>query len=157
MTKNAACLIKTMIPIAKRYIDKKYNEESFVLKTMGDVGDYIMTRYFGVAFEQCSLLCLNRVGKVLSFDVIAEGDIDSVGISIRTIIERVIQTNATAVVLAHNHPGGIALPSTADVSITVAIANALKAISVTFCDHIVIAGNDYVSMAQTSEYREIFR
>lgn len=155
MTKNAAALIKLMLPIAKAYVSGKYNDD-VCLNTLEDIGRYIVTKYFAVSVEQCSLLCLNRMGKVLSYDVIAEGDIDSVGISIRSILERIIRTGATAVVLAHNHPGGIALPSPSDISITEAIANALKTISVNFCDHIIIAGNDYISMAQSSEYKELF-
>ncbi len=155
MTKNAAVLIKLMLPIAKAYIKNKSNE-SAPLKTREEIGNFILTEYFGVSVERCSLLCLNHTGKVLSFDILAEGSIDSVGISIRSVIERVVQTGATSVVLAHNHPGGIALPSPADVSMTVALSNALKAVSVNFCDHIIISDNDYISMALSSEYKELF-
>lgn len=155
MTKNAATLIKLILPIAKTYIDKKYDDNEY-LKTLEDIGRFIVKKFFAVNAEQCALLSLNRMGKVLSYDILSEGDIDSVGISIRSIIERIIQTGATAVVLAHNHPGGIALPSPADVSITQAISVALKTIGVNFCDHIIVASDDYISMAQSSEYKELF-
>ena len=155
MTKNAAALIKLILPVAKTYVNKKYSDSQY-LKTPEEVGSYIAKKYFAVNTERCSLICLNRMGKVLSYDILSEGDIDSVGISIRSIIERIIQTEATAIVLAHNHPGGIALPSPADVTITEAISKAMKTISVNFCDHIIIAENDYISMAQSSEYKELF-
>lgn len=155
MTKNAACLIKLMLPVARAYINGKYSDDA-CLRSLDDVGRYILTKYFAVSVEQCSLLCLNRTGKILSYDVIAEGDIDSVGVSIRTIIERIIQTGATSVVLAHNHPGGVALPSSQDAAVTEAISKALKTISVNFCDHIIIAGEDYISMAQSAGYKELF-
>ncbi len=155
MTKNAACLIKLMLPLAKVYISDRYDNDT-CLKTPAEIGRYIMLKYFATSTEKCTLLCLNRLGKVLSFDVLAEGDIDSVGVSIRSLIERIISTDATAVVLAHNHPGGIALPSQSDIVLTQAISNALKTISVNFCDHIIIAGEDYISMAQSSEYKELF-
>ena len=103
------------------------------------------------------MLCLNRLGDVLDFSVVVEGNIDSVGISVRAVVERVIKSNATAVAVAHNHPSGIALPSPQDVDITKAIATALKGISVNLVDHLIISGNEYISMAQTAEYAGIFK
>ncbi len=155
MTKNAACLIKLMLPIARAYILDKYND-GVLLTTIDDIGRFIRARYFGVHNEQCSLLCINYMGKVLSYDVLCEGDIDSVGLSIRTVIEKIIQTGATSVVLAHNHPSGIALPSPSDVTITVALVKALNTVNVKLVDHIIIADEDYISMALSSEYKELF-
>ena len=57
--------------------------------------------------------------------------------------------NATSVVLAHNHPSGIAIPSEEDVQTTRRIAAALQAVEVHLVDHIIVADDDYVSMAQS--------
>lgn len=155
MTKNAACLIKLILPIAKSYILDKYNDESY-LRTTEEIGNFILARFFAAHKEQCAILCLNHMGRVLAYDILSEGDIDSVGISVRSIIEKTLQTGATSIVIAHNHPGGIALPSQSDVRMTEAIADALRTVSVKFIDHLIIAGDDYVSMASTTEYKEIF-
>ena len=155
MTKNAACLIKLMLPLAKAYITEKYDGGT-LLSSYDDISFYILSNFFGICKEQCSILCMNHAGKVLYYDVISEGDIDSVGISIRTIMEKIIQTGATAIVLAHNHPSGFALPSKNDVTITAAISKALKTVNVRLVDHIIIANDDYISMAQSGEYKELF-
>ncbi len=155
MTRNAACLIKLMRPIGRTYVISKFKSKE-VLKNLSDIGSFVMTKFFSVDTECCALLCLNRLGKVLSFEIIGEGDTDSVGISTRTVLERVLKTEATAVVLAHNHPGGIAIPSEADVFITTEIAKALKTVSINLIDHIVIADDDYISMAQSNRFRDIF-
>ena len=81
---------------------------------------------------------------------------DGVGISIREIITQVIKSDATAVVIAHNHPGGVALPSMEDVEATRMLKAALAAISVEILDHIVLGDEDYVSMAMSKQFSDIF-
>ena len=74
---------------------------------------------------------------------------NTVSISTRRIIELALKYNAVGVVLAHNHPGGIALPSNDDISTTFMIRDALRTINVKLLDHIVVADGDYVSMADS--------
>jgi len=64
-------------------------------------------------------------------------------------VETALTVNATSVVLAHNHPSGIAIPSGDDIQTTRRIAAALSAVDVHLADHIVVADDDYVSMAQS--------
>lgn len=156
MTKNAAVLIKSVLPIARMYLEGKSDDVKCV-KTFEDIGSYLLLKYFGIKSETSSLLCLKGKGEIISFEIISDGDLDSTGISIRTVIETVIKTSATAVVLAHNHPSGIALPSVQDIEITKMVSDALSAISVPLVDHIIIANNDYVSMAQSSKYSHLFK
>ena len=155
MTRNAAALIKLMRPVGRTYVLSKFKMKE-VLKSHEDIGNYVLTQYFAINQESLSLLCLNRLGKVLSFEIIMTGSIDSVGISTRLVLEKVMRSGATAVVLAHNHPSGIALPSPADVEMTRQIAALLSGISVNLVDHIIIADDDYISMAQSSEFKHIF-
>lgn len=155
MTQNAACLIKLILPTAKRYFDSKNNEES-TLHSFEEIGKFVAGQFFAEKGEKAILVCMNRTGKVLSVKVLAEEDFDSAGISIRTIVGHILNTGATSVVLAHNHPSGIALPSPEDVCTTRQIADTLKAISVNLIDHIIVSGNDYVSMAQSKEFVDIF-
>lgn len=156
MTKNAAVLIKTVLPVARMYIESKSNITNCV-KTFDDIGKYFMSKYIGIKSETVSILCLKGQGEIRGFEIIADGDLDSAGLSIRTIIEKVIKTSATAVALAHNHPSGIALPSVQDIEVTKMVADALSAIPVSLVDHIIIADNDYISMAQSSKYSHLFK
>lgn len=156
MTRNAASLIKLMRPIGREYVLSKYHKTQ-VLKTPKEIGDFILAQYFGLQGENFSLLCINRLGKVISFEVVMQGSVDSVGISPRLIMEKVLKHEATSVVIAHNHPGGIAIPSPADEEITKQLAILLKGVSVNLVDHIIVAEDDYISMASSKQYEYIFK
>ena len=155
ITRNSASLIKLMLPLLRTYTLEKYAFEE-ILKSHDDIGQYIFTKYFAVNKECLSLLCLNHLGKVLSFEIIMVGNLDSVGVSVRDIVSKAIKSNATAVVIAHNHPSGVALPSAQDVEVTKAIKAALAAVSIGLVDHIILASDDYVSMALSKEFGDIF-
>jgi DNA repair protein RadC len=68
-------------------------------------------------------------------------------------VETALAANATSVILAHNHPSGLAVPSDADVQTTYRIAMALDAVEIELLDHIVVADDDFVSMTQSGRYR----
>lgn len=155
MTKNAATLIKLMLPIAKLYISQKHSTKSH-FTDMNEIGDFIFNQYFAATNEKLCLLCLDDLGKMLSFEVLCEGTVDLVSVSIRAIVERALQLKAKSIVISHNHPGGIAIPSEEDVRLTAAIKDAVALFSIKLCDHIIVSNNDYVSMAQSQEYKELF-
>lgn len=156
MTTNAACLIKLVLPLAKRYRASKTDKVGY-LHSFEEIGKFVVEQFYTVSTERAILICMDRKGKILGVNKLAEGDFDSAGISLRTIIGHIVKTEATSVVLAHNHPSGIALPSAEDVCVTRQIMDALKVISVNFIDHVIVAGDDYVSMAQSKEFEDIFR
>ena len=64
-------------------------------------------------------------------------------------METAIGVNAATVVLAHNHPSGLAMPSAEDIQTTRRIAHALQAVEITLADHIIVADGDFVSMADS--------
>ena len=68
------------------------------------------------------------------------------------MVEIALNTNATTVVLAHNHPSGLALPSADDIQTTLRLAKAMEAVEITLADHIVVADNDFVSLNQSGYY-----
>lgn len=121
-----------------------------------DIGNFLLGEYLFISVEKFSVLCLDTMGTKLSFDFISEGDTHSVGISARDIVEIAIKNKATSIVLCHNHPSGIALPSPVDAEITQMIVDTLRPIGIRVFDHIIIANNDYVSMSQSRDYCDIF-
>ena len=74
---------------------------------------------------------------------------NSTDLSIRKIVETALSANAASVLLAHNHPGGMAIPSYEDIHTTQNVAAALQAVDVNFVDHLVICDDDYVSLMQS--------
>ena len=112
-----------------------------------------MPLFYGRRNEMVYLLCLDAKCKVLSCKLLGEGSVNSAGVPVRRIVETALAANATSVVLAHNHPSGLAVPSDADVLTTRRVAMALDAVEIELLDHIVVADDDYVSMAQSGKYR----
>ena len=155
ITKNSASLIKLILPLLRTYTLEKHAEPE-TLKTLDEIGRYLYAKYFAVNKECLSMLCLNHLGKVISFEIIMSGSLDSVGLSVRDVVSKAIKSNATAVVIAHNHPGGVALPSVQDVEVTRRLKNALNAISVELIDHVILTAEDYVSMAASKQFSDIF-
>jgi DNA repair protein RadC len=84
--------------------------------------------------------------------MVGEGSVNSANIPVRRVVEIALQSNATTVVLAHNHPSGLAIPSDEDVQTTIRVAKAMAAVEITLADHIVVADNDFVSLAQSGIY-----
>lgn len=154
---NAAVFIKMIPAIFKEYSKEIYFEASKKEDTAGNIGDYLLTQYAGVEDEMLSIVSMDNKGKILSHDIISRGDAHTVGISTRKILETVMKTGASTVTLAHNHPGGVALPSDEDIAATVAVKNILSSIDVKLVDHIMLVDGDYTSMAVSARFANIFR
>ena len=93
--------------------------------------------------------CLDRKGKLLACKRLGEGSVASADLDVRRLVENAILTGASAVILAHNHPSGVALPSDGDYTATMRVRAALNAIGIELADHIIVADGDFVSMADS--------
>ncbi len=155
LSERSAILLKMIMPIARRYLyDKSVQKPTFC--SLDSIGKYILSRYLGETREKIGVMCLDTKGSMLRFEILSEGDLMSVGLSSRDLAKTVLDCNATAAVLCHNHPNGIAVPSDSDVRITEQAANTLSQIGVQLIDHIVLSDTDFVSMAQSEQYGHIF-
>ena len=133
---------------AGRYYQVEKSRQETILDDVGKYGDYLMRRFYGRRVETVFLLCMDAKCKVLGCQLVGEGDVNSANIPIRRMVEIALATNATSVVLAHNHPSGLAVPSREDVLTTRKLAAALGAMDITLLDHVVVADEDFVSMVQ---------
>jgi len=133
---------------------KKKNEDFTALDSLDDCGEYLYPRYLGRRNEIVTLLCLDGKCKVLGCKVVGEGSVNSAAVPIRRIVEMALQLNASTVVLAHNHPNGVAVPSVEDLSTTRILANALAAVDVILADHIIYADEEYISLRQSEYFPE---
>ena len=69
-------------------------------------------------------------------------------LSVRKLVEAAIQEHATNLIIAHNHPAGQAIPSVEDREHTLQLATALRAVELQLTDHIIVAGEEYLSMSE---------
>ena len=90
--------------------------------------------------------------KLLSCREVGEGSVNYASVPIRRCVEMALEDGATSVILAYNHPSGIALPSGDDILTTRRLAAALSTVEIQLVDHIIVADEDYISMVQ-SGYR----
>ena len=148
---NAATFLSLMNQVGRYYLVNR-SQNNQILQTIDQCGEYLMAFFHGRRNETVFLLCLDAKCKVLCCKELGEGSVNSAGVPIRRIVETALGVNATTVVLAHNHPSGIALPSPEDAQTTRRVAAALSAVEIGLADHIIVADDDYVSMVQ-SGYR----
>ncbi len=148
---HAATLIKLVKDMGRCYEVSKAKEET-CLTTIEDCGDYLKPFFKGRKNETVFLLSLDAKMKVLDCREVGEGSVNSANVPIRRVVEMALEAGASSVILAHNHPSGIAVPSGEDIQTTRRMATALSAVEITLVDHIVVADDDYVSMVQ-SGYR----
>ncbi len=141
-----------LISAACRYYRVNQANNITALDTIEKCGDYLVNYFHSRKNETIILLCLDAKCKRIVCREIGEGSINSASISARRVAEIALSVNATSVILAHNHPSGIALPSTDDVNTTKLIAKSLRAVDIVLTDHIIVAEDDYVSMAQSGLY-----
>lgn len=145
---NTAVFLRLVTQVGRCYLTDRASKAK-VLPTLESCAKYLQTYFFGRNVETVYLLCLDAKCKMLCCKKLSEGDVNSTSISVRKIVETALTTNASSVVLAHNHPGGMAVPSNADVQTTSQIAAALRAVDVNFIDHILVTDDDYVSLVQS--------
>ena len=147
---NGALLLNLIPQMGRFYMTDRASAPG-VLTTLEQCAQYLMPRFFGRKLETVFRLCLDAKCKVLCCREVGEGGTNSTGISIRRVVETALGVNATSVVLAHNHPSGVALPSPEDIQTTRRVAMALQAVEIALVDHIIVADDDYVSIAQSDE------
>lgn len=147
---HAATLLALVTDVARYYQVDTIQNHKF-LTTLDACGEYLVPYFFGRNRETVFLLCLDAKCKVLCCKELGEGNVNAAGISVRRVVETAINSNATTVILAHNHPSGIAVPSNEDLFTTRRVAAALDAVDVHLADHIIVADGDYVSIAQSGK------
>ena len=145
---NVAVLLKLVTEMGRLYMVKRA-EDTKILKTITDCGEYLKSYFFGRVNETVYLLCLDAKCKVIGCRKVGEGSVNSANVPIRRIVEMALAANATSVVLAHNHPSGVAVPSDEDIATTKRVAAALSMVDVILVDHIVVADDDFVSMVHS--------
>ena len=151
ISENTATFLNLVTAVG-RYYHVSRSKVQNVLTTTESCGEYLLPYFVGRRVECVYLLCLDAKCKVLCCKEVGEGSVNSAGVSIRRIVEVALGANASTVVLAHNHPSGLALPSGEDVQTTRRVAAALSAVEVRLADHIVVADDDFVSLAQSGYY-----
>ena len=151
---TTAVFIKTYPEVFRRYtMDKKKKVRR--LYSYEDVADYAKSYLIGRRREGILVVLLNANSQILFSDIVYEGSVNAAEIYFRDLIRLASSYDAVGVILAHNHPSGDCLPSREDIITTRMAAEALGKIDVTLVDHVIVAGDDCVSMATSHVLPEV--
>lgn len=111
---------------------------------------YLPRQFFGFRKERAILFFLNAEGTLLHRQTILSHENSFVRLSLRTFVEPARRVQATAILLAHNHPNGIAIPSDADLTATSMLAHALQQEGLSLAEHYIVAGDTCVPILNRS-------
>lgn len=143
--KSCALFLKLIPQVARVYEESKYFNNKKV-PSLEECYTKLVLKFIGRTTEVVAIMLFDSKGKIVFDGIINHGSVNAVEVYSRRIIELVSAYSATSMILAHNHPSGIALPSAADIKSTDELSKTLKSMRVTIIDHIIVADGDYVSM-----------
>lgn len=141
---NIALLLTLLPEFFRRYQLGKQSARTR-LNSLEEAARYGAGLFIGVTREQFYVICLDHQRQVIKAALINEGTVGRVEVSVRRVVEAALRYRAAGVILAHNHPTAAPRPSAQDVELTKSIASALAAIDVAVYDHVVVAGDKYLS------------
>jgi DNA repair protein RadC len=112
------------------------------------VANYLVTQFAGLEHEVFACLLLDNRHRLIQYQELFRGTIDGCTVHPREVVKAALRCNAAAVVLAHNHPSGVAEPSAADQTLTKRLKDALALVDIRVLDHVVVGGSTAVSFAE---------
>ena len=149
---NAAALLRVIPAVSKRYmVDKTPGAEPVDSPTAA--GRYFLPRFMYETEEVVLALLLDARKRPILCRELSRGVVNAAEVSTRKLAELCLERKASAVILAHNHLSGVALPSAEDEMTTAKVSRALSLIGVELSDHVVVAGCSYISMRESGLLR----
>ncbi len=144
MTPNEQKIVARAI----RILDKEIKSREVVFTEPQLVKNYLRLQLQESKRELFMILYLDSQHRLISSDVPFMGTIDAAAIYPRIVVQSALAHNAASVILAHNHPSGVAEPSRADRVITDRLQQALALVDIKLLDHIVVGAGEMVSFAE---------
>lgn len=136
----------SLIPGLTRYTLREQFGAHPRIDRLSIAGEYLKTLYVGVSIEQFNVLHLDASGRLIQCKMLQRGSVDETPFYLDHLLQDVIHSGASAIVLSHNHPGGTLRPSSADIQCTLSAIGALYPLDVLLLDHIIIADDRAVSL-----------
>lgn len=148
---STATLIRIIPQVCRRYMISGSDMGS-IINSSEEAGKLLVPLFIGEKDEVVYIMCLDGKLKLLKCSLVSRGSVNSVNLSIRKIVGEALACNATSVILAHNHPSGIAVASYDDQLVTRNIRQGLEAVGIELRDHIIVADYDFVSLADSGYF-----
>ena len=141
-----AAQIRALPAIGRRFFESKVRPGQ-AIRSPADTSTFLQSRLRHLEHERFCCLYLDNRHRVLKFDELFRGTIDGTSVYPREVVKEALRVNAAALIVAHNHPSGVAEPSGADERITQTLKAALDLVGVRLLDHLIVGGGESVSLA----------
>jgi len=139
--------LQAVTELTRRYLSETLTRDS-ALTSPEITRDYLRSQLRRYPFEVFAALFLDNQHRVIAFEELFRGTINSASVYPREVVRQVMKHNAAAIIFVHNHPSGVAEPSSCDRDITLTLTKALKLLEVRVLDHFVIGDQETVSFAE---------
>lgn len=142
ISENVAILLRLTGELGRRFCADELND-LLRFYTFDDIGNFLIGQFAGVKSERVLALYMDPMGRLINQSVVCEGGVNSVSLDTRDIVATALSIKASAVVLAHNHPDGITVPSPDDIDTTRTLLRLLDASGLELIEHYVVAGKHF--------------
>ena len=139
--------LQAVLEMARRHLQEQLHRGD-TLENPDTTREFLASRLRHLPYEVFACLFLDNRHRVIKFEELFRGTIDGASVHPREVVRRALHHNAAAVILAHNHPSGVAEPSRADVALTRRLVDSLALVDVRVLDHVVIGDGSGVSFAE---------
>jgi DNA repair protein RadC len=141
------CRLQACLELARRHYAEALRSGP-ALQSPAATREFLIARLRDTPHELFCCLHLDNRHRLIAFEELFRGTIDGASVHPREVVKQALAHNAAAMILAHNHPSGVAEPSRADELITRRLRDALQLVDIPVLDHLIVAGNGCVSLAE---------
>lgn len=139
--------LQAVLEMSRRYLQEPLKKGD-VLSSVTEVKAFLTAKMRDLPYEVFAALLLDSQHRIIRFHEFFFGSIDSAQVHPRVIVQKVLQENAAAIILVHNHPSGDPTASEADKNITQRLTQALQLIDVKILDHFIVGEGKCTSFAE---------
>jgi len=139
--------LQAVLEMSKRHLSETLEKKN-IISSPDETRQYLKQQLRDRPYEVFAALFLDNRHQVIKFEELFRGTIDGASVYPREVVKKALQHNAAALIIAHNHPSGIAEPSSADEHITLRLRDALALVDIRLLDHFIIGDGDIISLAE---------
>lgn len=139
--------LQAVMEMGRRHLYEEM-QRGDALTSPGSVRRYLKSQLLGLPHEVFACLFLDNQHRVIAFEELFRGTLDSASVYPREVVKRALAHNAAALILTHNHPSGVSEPSQADLMLTRRLKESLALVDIRVLDHLVVGDGEPVSFAE---------
>lgn len=144
---NTAMLLTLQMAFLKKLQQEKWKDKVSI-DSVSKASAYAIDLLSHYTYERFYMMCLDTQKRLIHTCLIAEGTLHQADVQMRKIVEAALKYKASSVILLHNHPSGLVMPSFSDVNLTTQVQKVLGSIDIDVVDHIIVADDAYYSFLE---------